>query len=131
MRSKYKMRSNIKNEDLLKIQPFFSEEIKNFKKRKKNYISKKLSNIQLSKELPFFPKSSKRSKRLTKYQILSNIWPLFDTVRITRRYPFRRYAGSFDVEVMDSTSLDDSLFLTKRSIINFFKDLLEEKRGFQ
>ena len=32
---------------------------------------------------------------------------------------------------MDSTSLDDSLFLAKRSIINFFKDLLEEKRGFK
>ena len=45
MRSKYKMRSNIKNEDLLKIQPFYSEEIKDFKKRKK-----KLS------ELPLFSK---------------------------------------------------------------------------
>ena len=32
---------------------------------------------------------------------------------------------------MHSTSLDDSLFLAKRSIINFFKDLLEEKRGFK
>ena len=32
---------------------------------------------------------------------------------------------------MDSTSLDDSLFLAKRSIIDFFKDLLEEKRGFK
>ena len=32
---------------------------------------------------------------------------------------------------MDSKSLDDSLFLAKRSIIDFFRDLLEEKRGFK
>ena len=39
MRSKYQMRSNIKNEDLLKIQPFYSAEIKDFKKRKKSYLN--------------------------------------------------------------------------------------------
>ena len=32
---------------------------------------------------------------------------------------------------MDSKSLDDSLFLVKRSINDFFKDLLEEKRCFK
>ena len=32
---------------------------------------------------------------------------------------------------MDTKSLDDSLFLAKRSIIDFFRDLLEEKRGFK
>ena len=32
---------------------------------------------------------------------------------------------------MDSKSLDDSLFLAKRSINDFFKDLLEEKKGFK
>ena len=32
---------------------------------------------------------------------------------------------------MDCKSLDDSLFLAKRSIIDFFKDLLEERRGFK
>ena len=32
---------------------------------------------------------------------------------------------------MDSKSLDDSLFLAKRSIKDLFKDLLEEKRGFK
>ena len=39
MRSKYKMRSNIKNKDLLKIQPFYSEEIKDLKKGEKNYLN--------------------------------------------------------------------------------------------
>ena len=32
---------------------------------------------------------------------------------------------------MDTKSLDDSLFLAKRSINDFFKDLLEEKKGFK
>ena len=32
---------------------------------------------------------------------------------------------------MDNRSLNDSLFLAKRSIKDFFKDLLREKRGFK
>ena len=32
---------------------------------------------------------------------------------------------------MDSKSLDDSLFLAKRSINDFFRELLEERRGFK
>ena len=96
-------------------------------------FSKKLRNIDLSKELPFFPpKRKKRYKRLTKYQILSNILPFFDSAGISRRqYAFRNYARTCEVEVMDSKNLDDSLFLPKRSIIDIFKDLLEERRGFK
>ena len=66
------MFSHYKNKDLLKIQPFYSEEIKNCEKKKKKSsnidilsesqsFSKKLRNIDLSKELPFFP--PKRKKR--------------------------------------------------------------------
>ena len=32
---------------------------------------------------------------------------------------------------MDSKSLDDSLYLAQRSINDFLKDLLEEKKGFK
>ena len=32
---------------------------------------------------------------------------------------------------MDSKSLDDSLFLAKRSINDFFRELFEENRGFK
>ena len=32
---------------------------------------------------------------------------------------------------MDNRSLNDSLFLEKRSIKDYFKDLLREKRGFE
>ena len=35
------------------------------------------------------------------------------------------------LEVTDRISLNDSLFLAKSSIIDLFKDLLQEKRGFK
>ena len=35
-----------------------------------------------------------------------------------------------NVEVTDRISLSDSIFLAKSSIIDLFKDLLQEKRGF-
>ena len=48
-----------------------------------------------------------------------------------RERALRGYAETYNVEVMDTKSLYDSLFLAKRSINDFFKDLLEEKRGFK
>ena len=70
---------------------------KNFKKREKNFTTNKIlsellffpkkvknvANYQLSRELPLFPKRSKRSKRLTKHQILRNILPLYDSAGIS------------------------------------------------
>ena len=86
----------------------------------------------MSDVLPFPPKRRKRSKRLTKYQILSNVLPFFDDVGISRRErALRGYAETYNVEVMETKSLDDSLFLAKRNINNFFRDLLEEKREFK
>ena len=126
-----------KNKDLLKIQTFYSEEIKSVKKKKREttiFIKKpkELTIKQLSDVLAFPPKIKKRSKRLTKYQILSNILSFFISAGISRKqYAFRNYAGTYNVEVMDTKSLDDSLFLAKRSINDFFKDLLEEKKGFK
>ena len=87
----------------------------------------------MPESLPFTPpKRKKRSKRLTKYQVLSNVLPFFDDVRISRReHALRGYAETYNVKVMETKSLDDSLFLAKRTINDFFKDLLEEKRGFE
>ena len=72
------MRPQYKNKDLLKIQPFYSEEIKsNKKKKRKTKIftknPKELTIKQLSDVLVFPPKKPKKPKRLTKCQILSNI----------------------------------------------------------
>ena len=94
--------------------------------------SKKLTNKQLSKTLPFPPKKPKRPKRLTKHQILQNILPLYDSAGISRRERgHRSYAETYDVEVIDRISLSDSLFLAKSSINDLLRDLLRERRGFK
>ena len=112
----------------MKNQPFYSEEIKSNKKKNKEF-----SNIKFLSELPFFPKKSKkltikqlsdvlpkRSKRLTKYQILSNVLPFFDDVGISRRErALREYVESYNVEVMDAKSLGDSLFSVKEVLMTF------------
>ena len=36
-----------------------------------------------------------------------------------------------NVEITDTISIDDSLFLAKRGIHDLFRDLLKEKRGFK
>ena len=80
----------------------------------------------------YYQKFKKRSKRLTKYQRLSNILPFFDSAGISRKqYAFRNYAWAYNVKVMDTKSLDDSLCLAKISIMIFFRDLSEEKKGFK
>ena len=90
MALKYKIRNMLKN------LPFYSEEIKSLKKKKK-----KFSNIRLLSELPFFPKKSKKLTnkqlsealpfppkkpiKLKKYQILKNTLPFYNAVGISRR----------------------------------------------
>ena len=79
---------------------------------------KELSNKQLSDILPFPPKRKKRSKRLTKHQILQNILPFYDSVRISRReHAHKYYAKTYDVEITDRVSLNDSLFLAKKVLM--------------
>ena len=64
--------------------------------------------------------------------MLSNILPIYDSVGISRReHALKYYAETYDVEIIDRIILADSLFLAKSSIINLFKDILREKRGFK
>ena len=135
-----------KTKDLLKSQPFYSSEIKSLKRKNKKISniellyelpffsneSKELANKEISDVLPFPPKRKKRSKRLTKHQILSNIPPFYDSIGISRReHAHKCHAEIYDVEIIDNKSSDDSLFLAKRTINDLFKDLLREKRGFK
>ena len=125
---------------------FYSEETKSVKKEKKKTSNisllselpffpkkiKKLAIKQLSEVLPFPPKRPRRLKRLTKHQILENILPFYDSVGILRREHAHRYcAKTYNVEVIDNKNLDDSIFLSKSSLNNLFRDLLREKRGFK
>ena len=70
------MAQNYKIRNMLKNLPFYSNKINKIKKRSKNLLmlecylnyhsflkkAKKLTNYQLSKELPFFPKNLKDLK---------------------------------------------------------------------
>ena len=59
-------------------------------------------------------------------------YPFFDSVEISRsENTHKYYAETYDVEVIDNKSLDDSLFLANKSINDLFRDLLREKRGFK
>ena len=62
------MHSILKNKILLKILPFYSEEIISVKK-------KRLTNKKLWDAVPFPPKRKKNPKSLTKHQIPQNILP--------------------------------------------------------
>ena len=54
---------------------------------------------------------------------------MYDTVRISRvERVFKGYIETYNVEVADRISLSDSLFLAKSSIVDLFKDLLQNKR---
>ena len=94
----------------LKNLPFYSKEIENSDKKNKKisniellsellYFSKESKELtikQLSDVLPFSPKRKKRSKRLTKHQILQNILPFYDSVGISKRErAFRGYAETW------------------------------------
>ena len=140
------MASKYKKTNLLKNLPFHSEEIENSEKKNKKFSNikflselpffskkpKELTNKKMSDVLPFPPKRKRRPKRLTKHQVLSNIVSFYDDVGISRRqHAHKGYAEAYDVEVIDNTSLDDSLFLAKRSINDLFRDSLREKRGFK
>ena len=57
---------------------------------------------------------------------------MYNTVGISRRErAFKGYIETYNVEVVDKISLSDSLFLAKSSIVDLFKDLLQEKKGFK
>ena len=98
------------------------------------FLEEPLVNIELSKEHPFFPlkrkkRSKKTSNRLTKHQILQNILPFYDSAGIVLlEHAHQHAAETYDVEVIDNKSLDDSLFLAKKRINDLFRDLLREKK---
>ena len=74
----------------------------------------------------------KKCQNLTRRQILKDILPFFEDIGIIKReLAFRGSAETYNVEVIDSVGLIDSLNLAKRSITDFLKDQLQEKRGFK
>ena len=66
---------------------------------------------------------------MTKHQILKNILPFYNRVGISRsQYAHKGYGEVYNVENVDRISSGDPLILAKSSIIDFFSDLLQEKK---
>ena len=76
----------------------------------KNPRVKKLSNLELLHELPFY-----------------------DDTNISRKErAFKKYANTYQVEIINSKSLHDSLSASKNSIKNLFDGLfIKRKKGFK
>ena len=114
------MSSQYENQDSLKNQPFYNEEIEQTEKNKKKH---KKSKKKYTK---------KRRNKLTIYKVLRNILPMHDTTIITRKaYDFKGDAATYDVEVRDKKSLEGSLFSTKPTINELFTEIRKNIKGFK
>ena len=91
-----------------------------------------LKSLQLSQALPFHPKKANKPKELTKRQIFQYIFPFSEAIVISKRArALRGYVETYNVEVINNNSLNDSLFLAKSYIIDFLKDTLATKRSYK
>ena len=75
-----------------------------------NVLIKHLSNIELLHELPFYDE-------------------LLSIAELSK--PFKRYARSYEIEIIDSKDPLAQLEASKSSIEDLFKDLLNERKGFK
>ena len=58
--------------------------------------------------------------------------PFYDVINVLRKArAFKKYAETYEVEIINSKSLNDSLSVSKDSIKNLFDELLREKKGFK
>ena len=93
------------NENLLKILSFYNVLI-DFIEKPKN---KKLTNVKLLNELPFY--NNLRAKEIAE--------------------AFKRYAKSFEIELVDKKDARIQLYSNKLCIQDFLKVLLYEMKGFK
>ena len=93
------------NENLLKILPFYNVLI-NFMKQSR---IKRLTNVELLNEMPFY--SSLDVKEIAE--------------------AFKRYAKSFNIEIIDKKHPMVQLYSSKLCIKDLFKVLLYEIKGFK
>ena len=112
------MAPQYENEDLVKIQPSYREEVENTKNPKKTH---KKSKKKYTK---------KQRNKLIKYKILRNILPMYDTAIIRRRAcDFKGDAATYDIEVRDRKSLEGSLFAAKPTINELFTEIRKNMKG--
>ena len=94
------MASQQENQDLLKDQPFYNEEIEYILKSKKKHKKTKRKYTK------------KRRNKLTKYKILRNTLPMYDDAIITKK--------EYDFKVDAATQMDHYL-QQKLILVNYLK----------
>ena len=58
--------------------------------------------------------------------------PFYDVINVLRKArAFKKYAETYEVEIINSKNLLDLLSVSKNNIKNLFAELLREKKGFQ
>ena len=95
-------------------------------------MSSQGNNINLLEQLPYYGKTIKpRVKKLSNFELLREL-PFYNNINISRKErAFKKYAETYQVEIINNKSLSDSLSVSKNSIINLFDELLKKKKGFK
>ena len=58
--------------------------------------------------------------------------PFYDVINVLRKArAFKKYAETYEVEIINKKSLNDSLSVSKNSIKNLFDEFLREKKAFK
>ena len=92
-----------------------------------------LSNVDYSKELPFFNASIEKPKikSLKNVDLLAKL-PFYSQLNLIKTdQAFKGHARSYKVEIVDKKGLIVQLEATKSSTKDFFTDLLSETKGFK
>ena len=92
-----------------------------------------MSIKKLLSEQPFYkqPIKKPRTKKLSNQELLREL-PFYEDINILRNErTFRGYAKSYKVEIINNRNLSDLLSVIKNSIKNLFDELLRKKGGFK
>ena len=91
-----------------------------------------MSTKGLLRKQPFYRESIKKArvKKLNYHELLREL-PFSDDSNISRKErTYKKYAETYEVEIINCKSLSDSMSMGENNIKNLFDDLLGEKRGF-
>ena len=110
------------NAKLLSELPFFEKPIRT-----------KIKQLSTKKLLPFYKQPIKNPsiKNISNFELLREL-PFYNNFNILRKEKaFKKYAKTYEVEIINNKSLRDSLSVSKNSIKNLFHELLREKKGLK
>ena len=105
--------------------PFFKKSIK---AKIKQLTTKKLLQQQSFYKQPIKIPPIKKIKELWIITRFTILWWYY---YFKKKRAFKRYADTYEVEIINNRSLSDSLTVSKNSIKNLFDELLRERRGFK